>query len=100
MSQPTSNPAPPSAPPAPGATVERLKTVLRRDLKLGSDVSISNDMPLAGGEYDLDSLDMLLLLTSIEKEFGIRITDGAVGREVFASVATLAAFIDSLKARS
>lgn len=81
-------------------TIERLKTVLRRDLKLGFEVPIPDDMPLAGGAYDLDSLDMLLLLTSIEKEFGVRITDGSVGREVFESVATLAAFIESVRARS
>lgn len=78
-------------------TIERIKIVLRRDLKIGPDVVILDDMPLAGGEFDLDSLDMLLLLTSIEKEFGVRITDGSAGRDVFASVASLAAFIESVQ---
>jgi acyl carrier protein len=103
MTPPPPQPADSSSPrsvQAPGTTIERVKTVLRRDLKLGPDVTIADDMPLAGGDFDLDSLDMLLLLTSIEKEFGVRITDGSVGREVFASVATLGAFIESMQPRS
>jgi acyl carrier protein len=51
-------------------------------------------MPLMGGEYDLDSLDVLLVVTNIEKEFGIKIADRQVGRQAFATVATLAAFVD------
>ena len=81
-------------------TIDRIKTVLRRDLKLGSDVVIADDMPLAGGDHDLDSLDMLLLLTSIEKEFGIQIKEGSVARETFASVATLSRFIETAPGRS
>lgn len=79
------------------STIERIKHVLRRDLKLGVDVAITDDMPLAGGEFDLDSLDMLLLLSSIEKEFDIRIADGVAKRESFASVASLAAFVESVQ---
>ncbi len=75
------------------ATIERIKTILRRDLKLGAAAAISDDMPLVGGELDLDSLDMLLLVTSVEKEFGIKIASGSIGREVFQSVGTLAQFI-------
>src|SRR4051812_35825182 len=54
------------------ATLERIKTIFRRDLKLGPDIPIADDMPFFGGDVDLDSLDMLLLVTSIEKEFGIK----------------------------
>jgi acyl carrier protein len=79
------------------STVERIKVLLRRDLKLGDAAVIADDMPLAGGEFDLDSLDMLLLITSLEKEFGVRIVEGSIKREAFASVATLAAFIESAK---
>ena len=81
-------------------TIQRIKTVLRRDLKLGPDVAIPDDMPLAGGKYDLDSLDMLLVLTSVEKEFGVQIKDGTVGRAVFASITTLGRFIESMPGRS
>jgi 3-hydroxyacyl-[acyl-carrier-protein] dehydratase len=73
--------------------LDRLKIILRRDLKLGAEASIANDMSFFGSDIDLDSLDMLLLVTSVEKEFGVKIPNEAVGRTVFESVTTLAKFI-------
>jgi len=72
----------------------RVKTIMRRDLKLGADFPIADDMPFFGGEADIDSLDVLLLLGSVEKEFGIKIPNEAVGRQVFESVATLVGYIE------
>ena len=68
--------------------------LLRRDLKLGPDIPIPDDMPFVGTEADFDSLDILLLLGSIEKQFKIKIPSEAVGREIFRNVSTLAAYID------
>jgi len=81
--------------PASAATLDRIKTILRRDLKLGESTLIADTMPLVGGELDLDSLDMLLLVTSVEKEFGIKVANGSIGRTVFQTVETLAKFIDA-----
>lgn len=78
--------------------IERIKTLMRRDLKLGDGVDIHEDTPLIGGDFDLDSLDVLLLVTSIEKEFGIKIADGAIGREAFKDVHTLAGFVERARA--
>ena len=72
---------------------ERIKAIVRRDLKLGPAAQIADDMPLFGGDIDMDSLDILLLVTSIEKELGIKIPNAAVGKQVFESVATLTAFV-------
>jgi 3-hydroxyacyl-[acyl-carrier-protein] dehydratase len=69
-------------------------TIIRRDLKLGPDVPVTPDMPFFGGDADIDSLDILLLLSSIEKEFGLRIPSESVGREVFANVGTLVSYIE------
>src|SRR5687768_14189728 len=74
--------------------VQRVQMLLRRDLKLGPDAAIPPDMPFFGGDFDLDSLDILLLVTSVEKEFGLKIPSEQVGKEVFQSVATLAAYIE------
>jgi 3-hydroxyacyl-[acyl-carrier-protein] dehydratase len=74
-------------------TLEQVKMIIRRDLKLGPDIQISDDMPFFQSDVDLDSLDMLLLVTSIEKEFGIKIPSEDVGRRVFENVGTLAAYI-------
>jgi 3-hydroxyacyl-[acyl-carrier-protein] dehydratase len=71
----------------------RVTMIIRRDLKLGADVPVTEDMPFFGGDADIDSLDILLLLSSIEKEFGLRIPSEAVGREVFANVGTLVRYI-------
>src|SRR3954471_6100806 len=73
--------------------LEQVKTILRRDLKLGASAHIPDDMPLIGGEMDLDSLDILLLVSSIEKHFGIKIPNEVVGRWAFQNVATLAKFV-------
>jgi 3-hydroxyacyl-[acyl-carrier-protein] dehydratase len=74
-------------------TLEQVKTLLRRDLKLG-DTPIADDMPFFGTDVDLDSLDILLLMTSIEKQFKVKIPSEAVGKQVFQNVSTLAAYVD------
>ena len=55
---------------------------------------IADDAPLFGGSLGLDSVDALELMVALEKEFGIRIQSPQVGREAFASVGALAAFIE------
>src|SRR3981189_2962745 len=73
--------------------LEQIRTILRRDLKLGPDAPLPEVMPFFGGNGDLDSLDMLLLVTSIERQFGLRIPNEAVGKEVFQNVASLAKYV-------
>lgn len=76
------------------STLEAVKAIIRRDLNLDDDETIEDDMPLVGGEMDLDSLDVLMLITSIEKRYGVKIVSDEAGKAAFASVATLAAYID------
>jgi len=78
---------------APNSTDDRLVEIIRRDLKLGPEIQLLPDTVLFGGELDLDSLDALLLVQSIEKEFQIKIPTEAMGPEVFATMASLTAFI-------
>ena len=75
-------------------TLEVVKTLLRRDFKIGDDVEILDDMPLRGGDYEIDSLDVLLLVISVEKEFDIKIPNAAVGKTAFESVTSLADYIN------
>ncbi len=79
------------------STLQTLAGILRVDLKLGPDAVIEEDMPLMEGDHDLDSLDILLLVTSIEKRFGIKIPNEEVGRDAFETVGTLAAYIDKAR---
>lgn len=83
--------------PEPAGNVDvrqRVKEILRRDLKLGDAALIDDDMPLFNSDADLDSLDMLLLVSSIEREFGFRIPNEAVGETVFQSVDSLARYVE------
>ena len=89
MPEPANITGSPTAP-----TIERITAIMRRDLKLPVDVQIDSTTPLIGGDLDLDSLDVLLLVTSLEKEFGIKVADGSIGREAFRDVATLAGFVE------
>ncbi len=80
--------------------LEQLKTILRRDLKLGPTAYIADDMPLIGGQLDLDSLDILLLVSSVEKLFAIKIPNESVGRTMFQDVSTLARFIQETRTKA
>ena len=75
-------------------TLEKIKKALRANLKLAPDSPIADDMPLIGGSMDLDSLDVLLLITSIEKEMGRKISTEQMDKSAFRSVSTLGLFID------
>lgn len=78
----------------PASTLERIKDILRRDLKLGADFQITDDMPLVGSDLDLDSLDFLMVVTSVEKELGYKIPNEDIGQDIFMSVGTLAAYLE------
>src|SRR5688572_7007216 len=80
------------SPPIP-EILQRVQMLLRRDLKLGPDIPIPPDMPFFGSDVDLDSLDILLLVTSVEKEFGVKIPSDKIGQEVFQTVSTLVDYI-------
>lgn len=72
---------------------DRVTAILRRDLKLGSRAVIDEDTPLIGGDFDLDSLDMVMLVTSVEKEFGVKISNAEMGQSAFSSVGSLVEMI-------
>lgn len=82
--------------PETAAIRSRIKQVIVDALHLEGVVSreIADDAPLFGDGLGLDSVDALELVVALEKEFGVRIQSHEVGKEAFASVSTLAAFID------
>ncbi len=54
---------------------------------------IDANVPLIGGTLELDSIDVLELVIMIEKDYGVRIETRELGEKVFASLATMAAYI-------
>tara|TARA_R110002094_G_scaffold213269_2_gene183741 strand:+ start:364 stop:654 length:291 start_codon:yes stop_codon:yes gene_type:complete len=78
-------------------SVEQLKVMLVDKLNLKSVTAdqIADDNALFGPDgLGLDSVDALELVLAIESEYGIQIQDEEVGREAFASVQVLCAFIN------
>ncbi|MBQ2563594.1 MAG: acyl carrier protein [Muribaculaceae bacterium] len=54
---------------------------------------IDNDAPLFGEGLGLDSIDALELIVLLERNYGIKIKDPAVGKEIFKSVNVLADYV-------
>jgi len=52
------------------------------------------DGPLVGSDLGLDSIDVLELVMMIEKDYGVKIVSKEVGVRVFATLRTLAEYID------
>lgn len=48
---------------------------------------------LVGGELGIDSIDVLEMVVMVEKDYGIIINNQEVGQKVFASLASLAEYI-------
>ncbi len=77
---------------------DKVKELIVRRLKLTIDPNtIKDDAPLFGEGLGLDSIDALELVVGLEQEFGVSIPDEDVGREAFASVNALVAYIRKMK---
>jgi acyl carrier protein len=79
----------------PDPLIARLKTLIVTTLKL-EDVTpaqMADDEPLIGSGLNLDSIDALELVVTLEKEFGIKISSSEESRTALASIAHLAEFI-------
>lgn len=79
--------------PRPGPDIEQILAIIRRDLMLGAEVELGPDTPLFGGDLDVDSLDALLLMQSLEREFGFKMPTESFGPQVFHSARTLQEFV-------
>lgn len=54
---------------------------------------IDSDAPLFGEGLGLDSIDALELIVLLERSYGIKIKDPAVGKEIFKSINVLAHYV-------
>ncbi len=83
------------------ALIDELKQLVVTALRIEDfdPQEIKDDEPLFGDEgLGLDSVDALELVVHIEQQYGIQIEDEEVGRQAFASIAALAAFITAKQA--
>lgn len=56
--------------------------------------NINDDAKLIGGDLGLDSIDILELVMMLEKDYGVKIDNKDIGNKVFASVRTLADYVN------
>lgn len=77
--------------------IQELKELIVSSLNL-DDIEpdeIEEDQPLFGAGLDLDSIDALELVVSLEKKYGIKIGSSEESKEALASVNALADLIES-----
>ena len=55
---------------------------------------IDTNAPLFGDGLGLDSIDALELIVLLEREYGIKLSNPAEGKAIFASVATIADYVN------
>lgn len=75
---------------------ERLKRQIINSLNLEEiePSDIDDSAPLFGGGLGLDSIDALELILLLEREYGIHLATAAEARPIFASVNTMADYIE------
>ena len=80
-----------------GKLCEFLKKMIIETLRLEdiTPVDIENEAPLFREGLGLDSIDALELVVAIEKIFNIIIEDEDVGKKAFASIDSLAVFVQN-----
>lgn len=77
---------------------DRVKELIAEGLGLPIDSKlIDDDQPLFGRGLELDSLDTLEIVSLIDENFGVYITDD--DKFVFGSINTIADFIEQVRAR-
>lgn len=65
--------------------------VLNLEDMTGAD--IDEQSPLFGEGLGLDSIDALELIVLLEREYGIKLSNPAEGKEIFKSVASIAEYV-------
>lgn len=78
---------------------EALKVQIIEELNLEevNVADIDDNAPLFGEGLGLDSIDALELIVLLEKHYGIKLKNPEEGKEVFHSVASMAAYIENNK---
>jgi acyl carrier protein len=75
----------------------QLKLIIARGLRLPDEAveNFGDDQRLMGGDLEIDSIDILQIILEIERHFGIKLVTGKFEAEVWATIGSLAAAVES-----
>ncbi len=73
--------------------LEQVKSILSSTLGLGT-LRLEQDTALLGNLPELDSMAVISLITAIEQYFGIDVDDDEISARHFATLGTLASFVE------
>jgi acyl carrier protein len=75
--------------------LEEVKNLLIDVLNLGSaGAGLNADSPLLGSLPELDSMAVVTLIGALEEHFGIMVNDDDISASTFATLGSLAGFVD------
>lgn len=78
----------------PTPVLERVKEIVAETLGLGErGMSLTDATPMLGSMPELDSFAIVQLAIAIEKQFDITIADEDFGSELFATLGSLASYV-------
>lgn len=78
------------------ASIAEVRNIVTDILGLGErGAALQPDSPLLGAIPELDSMAVIGLITALEEQFGITVNDDEISAEVFETLGSLAAFVDS-----
>lgn len=76
-------------------TLTDVKNILAQTLQLGARADTLNEnSPLLGAIPEIDSMAVVTILTSLEDHFGFTVEDDEINADTFATLGTLAAFVE------
>lgn len=78
------------------STISELRSILKETLQIGDRAdALDESTVLFGGIPEFDSMAVVSVVTAIEDRFGIVVEDDEINAETFATLGSLAAFVDS-----
>lgn len=76
-------------------TVDGIRSLLKSALQLGDRADrLTEDSALLGAIAELDSMAVVSIITMMEEQYDIRVDDDEISADTFATVGTLARFLD------
>ena len=76
--------------------INTVKALLKDALQLGDRAdALQADSPLLGAIPELDSMAVVTLLPMFEEEFGVQVNDDEISADTFATVGSLAQFLEA-----